>query len=654
MTKTKQRPTIEWLEDRTTPSTIGMAWPYANLTLSFAPDGTSVDGNKSTLFQTLGNQATTKAWEAAIMKAAQTWADVANINIGLTADGGQTIGTNGVIQGDSRFGDIRVAAEPLGAGAQVAIGSPYNPLLGTRAGDLVFNSSYTFGNGSAPGYDIYTVALHELGHSLGLGDNTDPTSVMFNTYQGVRTGLSAGDIAAIQALYGPRTPDAYEGPNGNHTISTAAVMRLPEIAADIGNVGQADYFQYTIPSYSDRTVTIAVQNGGISMLAPRLSVYNATRQLIATSSAADAFSATTSITLGNVRRGTVLFLEVDSPRMDVFGMGSYRLKFNSGAVSQKQIAAIDSTLNGTNITYINFAHSTSTISAAVALDQPIFQIDPRFNYAVNAKLNDASDVDFFSVTTPTTAPQALIFTASPGKGSLLSPDITVYDSNGNVVNAQILSNENTGYVVQVLNPVAGAKYYVAVSADPFAATINDKGAYLLGVTYTNTPIVLQTIVDDSLSSTDMIDVLSLWSTEVQLYHFVLSVDTGGAASGVSVTMQLFDANNNLVLSLVCQDGNTVSADVQLQQGGYTAKFIASSSSGAPIPTTYYTLQGMCLTSNLDPVPVNPTDPSLNGTTSTTSTTTTTTTTTTTDTATLLVTSPPTTPPATPPATPPTT
>jgi hypothetical protein len=607
MMKQQTRLNIETLEDRITPSTWGIAWPYANLRASFAPDGTLVDGNQSSLFNTLGAQAATRAWEAEVLRALQTWADAANLNVGLVADGGQPIGCPGLIQGDPRFGDIRFAAEPMGLGAPLAIGSPYNPIAGTRSGSVIFNSSYSFNIGGTGGsYDIYTVALHELGHSFGIGDSTDPTTIMYNTYQGVSTGLTPKDVAAVQALYGPRTPDAYEGPAGNNSLSTAATMALPEIAADIGVIGQTDYYQYTIPKYADQTVLVSAQNGGVSLVQPRLSIYSASGALLGTSAAANPFSANVSISLSHVKRGTVLYFKVDSASGNVFGMGGYRLKVDSGGVSQKQIAAIEAALNGMSITYINFGHSTSTISTAVSLDRPVFQIDPRFNYAVDARLGDVSDVDFFSITVPATAPQALIFTTAPGQNSILSPVAMVYDAIGNVVNAEVLSNETSGYVVQVLNPVAGAQYFVAVSANPFAASINDKGTYRLGVNYSNTPIILETLDQGTLSATDTMNVISLQSTEVQLYHFVFSVNTGGLVPGVQVVMQLFDANNNLVLSLLCQDGNTVSADVQLNAGTYTAQFIGSSTTGAPIPVTNYLLLGMDMSNPLDPVSVNPT------------------------------------------------
>ena len=59
-------------------------------------------------------------------------------------------------------------------------------------------------------YDLYSVVLHETGHSLGLNEAPNPAEVMAPDYGGVRTGLEPGDIAGIQAIYGPRTLDSYQ------------------------------------------------------------------------------------------------------------------------------------------------------------------------------------------------------------------------------------------------------------------------------------------------------------------------------------------------------------------------------------------------------------------------------------------------------------
>src|SRR5271169_5394865 len=96
---------VEHLEDRLTPATWGIAWPNpGHLTVSFVPDGTQVSGYQSNLDQTLNAVAPTSVWEAEILRALQTWAANANIDIGVVADGGQALGTSGAVQGDPRFG----------------------------------------------------------------------------------------------------------------------------------------------------------------------------------------------------------------------------------------------------------------------------------------------------------------------------------------------------------------------------------------------------------------------------------------------------------------------------------------------------------------------------------------------------------------------
>ena len=115
--KRTRRPSLEALERRDVPATWGVTWPAADhLTLSFMPDGASVNGQSSQLFQTLDGQLGAGKWEAAILGAFQTWAENSNINIGQVADGGQPEGVAGPAQGDARFGDIRVSAVPLPAG----------------------------------------------------------------------------------------------------------------------------------------------------------------------------------------------------------------------------------------------------------------------------------------------------------------------------------------------------------------------------------------------------------------------------------------------------------------------------------------------------------------------------------------------------------
>src|SRR5439155_20505301 len=135
---------LERLEDRCTPSTSGITWPDgSHLTLSFVPDGTLVAGNPSNLFSTFNAVAPTADWVREIVRAFQTWASQTNVNVGIVNDGGQALGTTGIVQGDSRFGDIRIAAVPMSHGTLIT-NTAFQWSGTTWSGDLVINTSYRF------------------------------------------------------------------------------------------------------------------------------------------------------------------------------------------------------------------------------------------------------------------------------------------------------------------------------------------------------------------------------------------------------------------------------------------------------------------------------------------------------------------------------
>lgn len=147
------------------------------------------------------------------------WASVSGFsNLGQRADNGGLVGLLDNSPGNTMFGDIRIGAYSF-TGSILAHG--YEP--GTEAifseaqslgGDVHFDTDRTWldidaeqnsTNSNLDGYDLFTVALHEFGHALGLEHNTtNPLSIMYTTIDigTMKRSLHADDIAGIQALYG--------------------------------------------------------------------------------------------------------------------------------------------------------------------------------------------------------------------------------------------------------------------------------------------------------------------------------------------------------------------------------------------------------------------------------------------------------------------
>ncbi len=139
-------------------------------------------------------QAPADSVESEIERAYAEWSKVVQVTFTQTADssGPQTLA---VLFASGAHGDGYPFGGP-GVLAHTFYPYPVNPE--PIAGDQHFNNAESWKIGA--NVDVFSVALHETGHALGLGHSDNPADVMYPYYQ-IHTGLSPGDIAAVQQLY---------------------------------------------------------------------------------------------------------------------------------------------------------------------------------------------------------------------------------------------------------------------------------------------------------------------------------------------------------------------------------------------------------------------------------------------------------------------
>src|SRR5262249_48637467 len=144
----------------------------------------------------------TSVWENQILKAAQVWAQQANLNFTVVADSGVPIGSGNYEQGDLTTGDIRIGGYNFGTSTLAPAHMPPSANTYSIAGDIAFNTGQAFNVNAT--YDLFTVATHEFGHALGLGHSSVSTAAMYSTYTTQKNSLTSDDVAGIQAIYGAR------------------------------------------------------------------------------------------------------------------------------------------------------------------------------------------------------------------------------------------------------------------------------------------------------------------------------------------------------------------------------------------------------------------------------------------------------------------
>jgi hypothetical protein len=525
------------------------------------------------------------------------------------------MGAEGLLQGDSRFGDIRIGMATL-SDNQLALSLPFDWAGGTAGGDIILNDQFFFNRGGTNGaYDLNAVLLHEAGHALGLPHSTAAGSPMKACYQGPLEGLTLTDVQELDKLYGPRLSDSFDKNKGNHSLKNAESIKLYDgdrtikdevLNGDITKLEEQDYFKFS-SSENPGPVTVWVRTSGYSLLTTRLTLYDENQEVIGIASANDPRNGDLPFHLEGLNPKKTYFIKVEGNPKDVFTIGSYQVMVVPDSFALKSLpqSPVFALTNG----FLNLdKNEPGNFGTDANVPGKFAGIDVQFDYSYTGSLSDKNDVDFFMVKVPPSSSKedlivltAVVWSVESGK---LDPKLTVYDAHQNQVTFNLLDHDGNSYVVQIPDAKPKDKYFFNVQAyDPEGP--NATGKYVIGIDFGTQATQLETAVAATLTNSQKDGATTLSVARTSWFHFLFSAGQVNSLVETAVRMTIFDESGIAVVSLVVGAGQAFRADILLGEGTYLVYFAAGTRTGEAMADLDIDLKYLVQNDSIDPYYIDP-------------------------------------------------
>lgn len=640
----RRRPAIEPLEVRCLLAGFGTPWPEPrSLSVSFPSDQAAIGAYRNSIREVFDQVTDRREWQEAALRAFQTWAVHADLNIGLVPDRGDAFGAVGLSTDDPRFGEFRIGAFPQPGVLANAL--PYQSLAGTWSGDVLLDTqtNYFLGdwnsedpidvpepNEKGPAVELFSVLLHEAGNALGLPDNDLPGAVMNGRYSGPNGTLQPSDIEALRALYGPRR-DIYETTN-NDTRRRASHIATPvdfdgnaplSVMGSLNTRQDVDYYRFR-PLGGQEKVTVRLWASGISLLKARLEVLDARGEKIADAKADSLFENNLELEIGSLEDHSTLLVRVAANTEDVFAIGDYRIDLDYRPPElQPEIKPPphdaddeddddDGELAGGEFISVDALFATiglvdperganDTLETATPLETtPGFLAGSR--YELQSSLSSSADRDLWSFAAPAFDSPTLQVTVEPVGLEKNALEVVLLNAGGDRLAANLTRNAEGGVSLTAPNPPAGEELVLVVRGADGAPV--EAGNYVATMDFATNEAGLRTVFSSSLDQrADNISRLRVPKT--QLFRFDLAAEA--ASADQAVQLSLYDARSGeIVTSFAAVAGATRTQYVWLGAGDYYLRATSRTREGAtPLPVLF-TLRADGVSDDQGPNPIDPT------------------------------------------------
>lgn len=373
---------------------------------------------------------------------------------------------------------------------------------------------------TAPILNFYTIALHEIGHALGL-DHENAITTLMNSYYNVSiVDLTNDEINGVRALYGAQGSTPIADDFASNTTTTGRITVGGSVSGNLEYAGDSDWFAVTLTAGTSYQIGIA----GGTLSDPYLFLRNTSGTIIARDDDSGV-GLNSLLTYTPTTSGTFY---IEARGASAYGSGTY--------TASVAIATNATGNGGSSAAADDYAGSTSTTGSLSV------------GGSVSGNLESGGDSDWFRVTL--TAGTNYRFGVNGT--SLSDPYLNIRNSDGSIV----ASDDDSGTGLNSLltyNATTSGTYYVDVRG----ATSSDIGTYTASVAvlppddYSGSPSTTGTATvggtfSGNIESTGDADWFRLTVTDGTWYRININGATLRDPSGTIATSDgtIFGLNDN--------------------------------------------------------------------------------------------------------------